>query len=59
MVARTGRYFFRVTDYERHAQRFFVHHAFIEHAMLAEEITLVGDVDDDRILSQPFFIEET
>ena len=27
--------------------------------MLAEEITLVGDIDYDRILGQPLFIEET
>ena len=58
-IARPGRDLLRVADNERHAKRLLVHHALVEKAMLAEEITLVGDIDYDRILGQPLFIEET
>ena len=58
-IARPGRDLLRVADNKRHAKRLLVHHALVEKAMLAEEITLVGDIDYDRILGQPLFIEET
>ena len=58
-IARPGRDLLRVADNERHAKRLLVHHALVEKAMLAEEITLVGDIDYDRILGQPLFVKET
>ena len=56
-VACTCGDFFRVADHEGHVQRFFVHHSFVEHTMFAQEVALVGDVNDNGIFAQSFFIQ--
>ena len=56
-VAGSGRNLLRVADHEGHAQRFLVHDPLVEESVLSEEVTLIRDVDHDRILRQPLFVE--
>ena len=48
----------RPADQERHAQRFLVHEALVEHAVVAEEESLVARVDHDGVLREALPIEE-
>ena len=48
----------RPADEERHAQRFLVHEALVEPAVVAEEEALVRGVDDDGVFGQPFLIKK-
>lgn len=46
-----------VAGEEGHADGFFVHHAFVEPAVVAEEEALVGGVDDEGVVAEVVVIE--
>ena len=49
--------FFRITDDEGHTGGFFIKHSFVEEAVFAEEVTLVGDINNDGVVGNTHFVQ--